>query len=208
MGRFPFPPLPALLKLFCRSGVIPTLGWAHYPHQELQQELQEPSAALTHKLSLVFAGISVFTQGEETTRALSSHKRVLLIPQGWLKRLEKLLREETSPWSNPDGEAKPGERLDGHLQGTVWQNHPEVKSCLVWGRGVKFPAGFIQDALCSWCPVIHHPERGGCCLSMCAGPQNDDFPFLLQVFWRGRAEGDAKRREKKELRWVLREYKL
>lgn len=144
---------------------------------------------------------------EETTRALSSHKRVLLIPQGWLKRLEKLLREETSPWSNPDGEAKPGERLDGHLQGTVWQNHPEVKSCLVWGRGVKFPAGFIQDALCSWCPVIHHPERGGCCLSMCAGPQNDDFPFLLQVFWRGRAEGDAKRREKKELRWVLREYK-
>lgn len=56
------------------------------------------------------------------------------------------------------------------------RNHPEIKPCLAWGRGVKFPAGFIQDAPCSWCAVIQ--ERGGCCMSPCAGPQNSDFPFV------------------------------
>lgn len=55
---------------------------------------------------------------------------------------------------------------------------------------------------------IHHPERGGCCTSTCAGPQNDDFLFPLQAFWRGRAEGNAKRKAKKELRWVLRDKTL
>lgn len=75
---------------------------------------------------------------------------------------------------------------------------PRSKTLLGWGRGVKFPNGSFR---------MLQKGQGGCCMSTCAGPQNDDFPLVLQVFWRGRTEGDAKRREKKELKWVLKEQK-
>ena len=67
----PATPLPAILKLLCKSGFIHTFRWAHYPCKHPQQELCKPSAALDLQISLGFLLAFPSSSGERKQHVLS-----------------------------------------------------------------------------------------------------------------------------------------